>query len=301
MSRYAASRPSGVACCPAPCLRFWMPVVILLAALPIFLSAAVVEGNKAPANQDTFAQIAQAVTTGLRKTHVKHVIVLDFIDVNRQITPFGSWLADRLSAADTWPPIDVLDRKQFAGELNSLRNPDTNEVDLKKVRDFSQSHDVALVTGSFAAADGGIGVTISTLAFRKGPALPSVSLRAKIELTDEIRSHMPGPLESLVPKDGIYNEGEGGVTMCQCDNHLFDFSNFANTAGRSGAAAFSMVINPDGHISDVSACKATGVDFCKDAVEAPEFHKWDCKPAQNIDGKLVPVRKYLTLAVRIGP
>jgi hypothetical protein len=270
---------------------------ILISALLLLLSTASIAQAKAPPDKgDTYAQIAQAIAVQLKKDHVKHVVLTDFVGVDGKLSPFGGWLADRLSAAN-WAPVDVLDRKHLAAELRGLRSTDTKEFD-EKVKELSLSHDTAVISGSYSAAEGGIGVTVASIAWHKLKTFNQMVLRAKVELTDEMRSHMGGSLESLAPTDGIYTEGQGGVGTCECDNQNVDMPYMPLGSGK-GNATFWMVINADGHISDISQCKATGTsadDFCTNVLDAPKTYSWACKPAVNVDGVHVPVRKQVHLS-----
>lgn len=271
----------------------WILISALLLSLP---TDSITQAKAAPDKGDTYAQIAQAIAVQLKKDHVKHVVLTDFVGVDGKLSPFGGWLADRLSAAD-WAPIAVLDRKQLATELGTLWSADSKEFD-RKVKEFSLSHETAVISGSYSPAAGGIGVTARSIAWHKIKTFNQMVLRAKIDLTDEMRSHIGGPLESLAPRDGIYTEGEGGVGTCECDNQNFNLPYMPLGSGK-GTATFSMVINPDGHISDILQCKATGTstdDFCKNVLDAPKTYSWSCKPAVNVDGAHVPVRKYVHLS-----
>lgn len=274
-----------------------MPLILLSALLVLLPAVSIPQAKAAPDKGDTYAQIAQAIAVQLKKDHVKHVVITDFVGVDGKLSPFGSWLADRLSAAN-WAPVDVLDRKQMATELRGLWSTDTKELDREKVKELSLSHDTAVISGSFSPAEGGIGVTMASIAWHKLKTFNQMVLRAKVELTDEMRSHMGGSLESLVPSDGIYTEGQGGVGTCECDNQNFNLPYMPLGSGR-GNATFWMVINPDGHISDISQCKATGTsadDFCNNVLDAPKTYSWACKPAVNVDGAHVRVRKYVHLS-----
>jgi hypothetical protein len=278
---------------------------VLAAILLSALLAAPVTSTAQKKNQsggDTYSEIAQAFVASLKKEHINNVVMTDFTGPDGQVTPFGSWLADRLSTANGWAPVDVLDRKPLAAELSGLRSADTNHFDPDKVKDLSLSRDTAVITGSYSGAEGGIGVTMSSITYRKVKVPHTMTIRAKIEFSEEMKSHLTAPHDSLVPSDGIYAEGQGGVATCTCDNYQFSIPS-SHGAPNRGMASFSMVINPDGHVSDVSQCEATGneaADLCKNAMEAPKFYSWACKPAVNVDGKRVPVRMKIGLAYSCG-
>ncbi len=283
--------------------RFRIVFPFLLAALQVlFPAVASAHENDAPANDDTFAQIAQAFSGALKKAHIKRVVILDFVGVDGQAIPFGAWLADRLSSANGWSSVDVLDRKKLAAELGGLYSIDTNEFDREKVKNLSLTQDAAVLTGSYAPAEGGIGVTLSSIGWHKVKSPDVMVIRAKIELTSEMQAHLPGSLDSLAPRDGIYSEGQGGLSPCDCDNQDFNIQR-THAGVEKGKASFSMLIHPDGKLSDFSECKSSGTltaDLCKDLLDAPKTYSWACKPAKNVDGRPVPARKYIRVSYTCG-
>jgi len=277
--------------------------------------------NELTVQAGTFEDIARLLSNDLKKKHVKRVLIADFVAVNGRAnlawvthrvemnhiedswdgdflraiggpTLFGSWLVDRLSDAPGWEGVDVLDRKKLATELSGLRSPGTNRFDPERVKSLSLSQDAALVTGTFTSADNGIGVTVAGVFWERGGRGVWTTLRAKIELTDEIKSHLQGPLESLAPSDGIYSAGQGGVGMCICDNQNHYFQD--PTDSYTFDVFYTVVVNVDGHFSDISPCSGSKY-FCQDALNAPDRFKWNCKPALNIDGKPVPTRLIIGL------
>ena len=124
-------------------------------------------------------------------------------------------------------------------------------------------------------------------------------MRAKIELTEEIKEYLPGPLETLGPSDGIYSAGQGGVTLPCCSDPDVDPANgigsvnglpgWVSSFGPEFPVDFTLVVNTDGHISDISPCKGEA-ESCREAVKAPKRDGWKCKPALDIDGKPVSTR-----------
>ena len=273
----------------------------VLSAVFAFPTIATAHPAEATANDDTYAQIAQAFAGALKKEKIKRVAIADFVGVDGQVTPFGSWLADRLSAANGWAGIDVLDRKKFAADFSGLHPAAAEDIDWKKAQDLSLAQDAAVLMGSYAPAEGGIGVTLTSVAWRKVRLAPTV-IRAKIELTSEMQGHLPGGLESLAPPDGIYTEAQGGVTPCDCDNQQFNIER-THAGVEKGTASFSMVIQPDGKLTDLSQCKSSGTltDYlCRDLLNAPKTYSWACKPATNIDGRPVAARKYVHVSYTCG-
>jgi hypothetical protein len=276
----------------------------LAAILLSTLLAAPVTSTAQKKNQsggDTYSEIAQAFVASLKKERIKNVVISDFTGPDGQVTPFGSWLADRLSFAGSWAPVDVLDRKKFATELTGLRSADANDFDWAKIQSLSMAQDTAVLLGSYAPAEGGIGVTLTSAAWRKVRLAPTV-IRAKIELTSEMQAHLPGGIESLAPPNGIYTEAQGGLSPCDCDNQQFNIQR-THPGVEKGEASFSMVIQPDGKITDLSQCKSSGTltgDLCRDLLDAPKTFGWACKPAKNIDGRPVPARKYIHVSYTCG-
>ena len=81
---------------------------ILVAALFPF-RALPAQQEPAAANVQTFAELARQFSAELEKQHVKRIVIMDFEDPNRKVTPFGAWLAEQLSSApgNPWAPVDT--------------------------------------------------------------------------------------------------------------------------------------------------------------------------------------------------
>jgi hypothetical protein len=117
-----------------------------------------------------------------------------------------------------------------------------------------------------------------------------------------MKEHLPGPLESLAPSDGIYSEGEGGVSTCNCDGQNFNLQR-THAGVEKGWATFTIVIGPDGQISNPSQCQSRGTltdVLCRNLLDAPKTYGWTCKPAMNVDGQHVPVRKIVHVNYTCG-
>jgi hypothetical protein len=168
-----------------------------LAMLIALLTSVPLNSGVAPrpaSSDDAFAQIAQAFASVLKKEKVKRVVITDLVGVNGRSSSFGAWLADRLSSANGWAGVDVVDRKKVAAQLSSFHAGGTSESGESRVKDLSLSQDAAVITGSFAPAIDGVGVTLRSIAYRNSkPAHGVAAIRA--QSCDEQRNERasPGP------------------------------------------------------------------------------------------------------------
>ena len=269
-------------------------LIALLTCLPLTSGVA----HPPSSRDDAFAQIAQAFAGDLKKEKVKRVVIIDLVGVNGRRSSFGAWLADRLSSANGWTGVDVVDRKAVAAQLSSFHAGDTNESYENRVKDLSLSQNAAVITGSYAPATDGVGVTLRSIAYRNSkPAHGVAAIRAKVAMSSEMKEHLPGPLESLAPAMArIYSEGEGGVSTCNCDGQNLNLQR-THAGVESGWATFTIVIGPDGQISNPSRCQSRGTltdVLCRNLLDAPKTYGWTCKPALNVDGHISPSARSFT-------
>ena len=266
------------------CFLLILTTILIATLEPTSLTRA---QETAPSGGLTIPALAQALTVELQKHGVWRVLILDLEDPDRSTTPFGVWLADQL-AARIEPPLEVVDRKSSRSSLDRLRVPGKNEFDAKATEALAKSLNATLVTGSYSGADNGLGVSL-----RFGIQLDlNNTIYEKLAMTDEIKSHLTVPLESLVPTGGIFRGGEGGVTLprCQhCPNPRY--TKAASNRRVQGTVVLSAVIDPKGRVSDAFVYKKLDPDLDRRAVEA--VRGWNLTPAMNVDGKpvscLVPI------------
>jgi TonB family protein len=272
--------------------RFTIVVHAILVAALLPFPASPAQQEPAPANVQTLAGLALQLSGELQKKCVKRVVVLDFEDPNGKVTPFGTWLADGLSSApgNPWAPIEVeSDGSAIAGLQALFDDPGTLGQPEDKRAAIGRVLKATPVSGSYSAAENGIGVTI---------AGGGVQLIGKIALTDEMKSHLVVPLDSLVPSDGIFEADRGGISTPRCEYCPNpQFSDEAVKNHLQGTVALSAVIDVEGRATAISIVKALGGGLDERAVEA--VRTWRLKPALNVDGKPVAMRTPIEVVFRL--
>jgi hypothetical protein len=170
--------------------------IVIAALLPF--PASPLQQEPGPASVQTFAALARQLSSELQKKSAKRVFIMDFEGPNRKVTPFGAWLADQFSSApgNPWAPIEIEeDRSSVAALVALSSDPGTLGAIEDKATMIGRLVGATPVTGSYSAAENGIGVTLSG---------GGVEVIGKIAMTDEMKSHLMVPLDSLVPSDGIF-------------------------------------------------------------------------------------------------
>jgi TonB family protein len=238
------------------------------------------------------------------------VLVLDFKGSDGA-SSFGGWLADQLSLAiaKSDNTLSVIGRAQLAEALDARHLSRNDTFDAKIKADLAASLGAhTVVTGSFGAADNGIGVTLLVqpiLQVGKGVP-PSELVRGKIPLTGVVSSNLGVPLASLRPKDGIFTPGAGGVSavLCiSCPRATFP-SSAIPTLRKPGDASFTgtvqlmTVVTVDGNVTNVQVIKGLGSDF--DAAAVAAVSRWRLKPANDIDGNPVPVHQLIEVTFALN-
>ncbi len=116
-------------------------------------------------------------------------------------------------------------------------------------------------------------------------------------------AHLPGSLDSLAPRDGIYSRDRAGSVPAIATTRI-------STCQRTQAvpkkeASFSMVIPAGRQISDFSE-SANRVErlrliCCKDLLDAPKHTAGRASVRlKNVDGRPVPARKYIRVSYTCG-
>ena len=155
-----------------------------------------------------------------------------------------------------------------------------------------------VIIGSFGPAENGIGITLHGYSVVGKETSPGVTLQAKIPMTAEIQEHLQIPLQSLLPKDGIFIADAGGVglpTCIHCPNP--GFTDEAVRRHIQGIVMLSAVVTPEGRIAKISVEKGLGAGLDDQAVNV--LKSWKFKPASDIDGKTVAVRVPIKVSFRL--
>jgi len=248
-----------------------------------------------PASEQTFAALAQKLNPQLEARSVKRLVILDFEDPNGKVTPFGVWLAEQLAMApgNPWAPIEVVDRKQIAERWEQLRVAEPHTIEPDRRRHLARAFDATLIEASYGAAENGIGVTL-----RAATSRGTVTVAGKIAMTDEMKSHLAVPLESLVPSDGIFEPDRGGVGLPSCEYCPNpQFTDDAVKYRVEGTVTLSVVINTEGRATQIAVFNKLGRGLDEKAVDA--VRSWRLKPAVNIDGRPVPTRTSVEVVFRL--
>ena len=125
------------------------PVLSLLLFATLLAPASRAQQQPAPATEQTFAALAQKLAVELREQKVKRVLVLDLEDPDGKVTPFGSWLGDQFALANTWTPIEVVDRQMFRSYLDRLRVPGNGELDADGAKELANAFQAQIATKYF--------------------------------------------------------------------------------------------------------------------------------------------------------
>lgn len=263
--------------------------IVIAALLPF--PASPLQQEPGPVSVQTFAALARQLSSELLKKSVKRVFIMDFEDPNRKVTPFGAWLADQLSSApeNPWAPIEIEDDRSAVAALVALSSdPGTLGSTEDKAAMIGRALGATPVTGSYSGAENGIGVTITG---------GGVQVTGKIGITDEMKSHLSVPLDSLVPSDGIFEPEHGGISTPRCEYCPNpQFSDEAVKSRLQGTVLLSAVINAEGRATAMSIVKAAGGGLDEAAVNA--VRTWRLKPAVNVDGKPVATRTPIEVVFR---
>ena len=270
-----------------------LPAILILALLLISTSVA----QKQPANEQSFAALAHDLATKLEGAGVSRIVILDFEDPNRHVTPFGGWLARQFVSppGNPWGSIEVVGRDKLAEQLKLKGDQETIEMDSEQAIKTARSLNATAIRGSYSPAENGIGVTLTQITSPKAKPLES---SAKIMLTEEMKSHLPGPLGSLMPTDGAFFAGRGGVGLpvcTHCPNP--DYTSEAVRRGIQGIVSMSAVITDQGRVTNLVIEKK--LDHELDQVAVATVKSWRFNPAMNVDGKPVPVHVPIEVTFRL--
>jgi TonB family protein len=270
-----------------------VPAVLFLALFLIPASFA----QEEPATEKTFAALAHDMATKLAATGLNRIVILDFEDPNHHVTLFGGWLAGQFISppGNPWGSIEVVGRDKLAEQLKLKGNQETIEMDSDQAIKTARSLNATAIRGSYSPAENGIGVTLTQITSPRARPLES---SAKIVLTEEMKSHLPGPLGSLMPADGAFIAGKGGVGLpvcTHCPNP--DYPSEAARRGIQGIVSMSAVITDQGRVANLIIEKK--LDHELDQVAVATVKSWRFNPAMNVDGKPVPVHVPIEVTFRL--
>jgi TonB family protein len=270
-----------------------------LCVVPLFallsVSTTSLAKSDTPMKGESFDELARKLTKPLHASRAKRIVILDFEDPNKEVTPLGAWLTDQFAAAssNSWAPIKVVDRKQIVAEWERLKIAEPSATEPTRILELAKSFQATVVKGSYSASENGLGLTLT---WYPG-AGRSDSLAAKLAMTEEMKSHLTQPLESLVPKDGIFSPGTGGISVPQCVScPQPNFSAETLRRHSQGTVLLMVVVDAKGRSNDVTLKKGSNPELDEDAIRA--VRRWTFRPATNVDGKPVAARTPVEIAIR---
>ena len=270
---------------------------ILMLALPAARTASFAKNSKPIAKGQSFEELARQFAKVLRTGGVKRIAILDFEDPNSKVVPFGAWLADQFAAApgNPWALMEVVDRKHTAEKWEQLRIVERNSIESDRLSQLAKALDATLVEGSYGAAENGLGLTLTTAYL--GSGFPK-SFVGKLDMTDEMKSHLTVPLDSLVPSDGMFVGGAGGISIPQCLSCPNPTFSKKELKGQSmGTVLLMVVIDPKGHASDARVSRGVNPELDNHALSTVKH--WTFKPATDVDGKPVTTRTPIEVTFRV--
>ena len=257
--------------------------------------------------QAKIEDLAERLGRSLQETHAKKVVVFDLVGPKGMRAPFGSWLADKVSAylARRYPSLQVVDRSairplldrrdQEAEQAGRVGKPVDYNTDMRFAREAGAN---TWVSGSFSKLTSGVGITLTA----SGAALSRqpVAVTALFPLTEQFAALLPPNLETYVPKNGVYEEGIGGVGIPQClVCRNPSYTNDARRAKVQGTVVLKVVVTPEGRVKDIAVVQGVQAfpSLTRAAIEA--VSKWQLRAATGPDGKPVAVRAAVEVTFKL--
>jgi hypothetical protein len=255
---------------------------------------------------------ARELASKLSEEDKRGVLVLDLHTAEGRWLPFGAWLADQFSASlvSLGQGIQIIDRVKVKAALDALRLLPQDESDFKN--DVALSKAVGantLIVGSYGAAENGIGITlvvfrVSEVGIPESKSLILETWRGKIDLTDDLASHLAVPLDSVRPRDGIALAGVGGVTVPICIKCTppprmsvpdIDIVGLLREKHGAGTLQLKFVVTAEGHTSEITVSRPIGYGFDEQYVKAARDFVF--KPAVDADNHPVSALWQMTFNI----
>ena len=145
-----------------------------------------------------------------------------------------------------------------------------------------------VITGSFAKAPGGIGISLA--AMKTNPGQIYAQTNGVVPISEEISGLSGEPLPE--PRGGFARAGVWGVGVPTCTHcPIPDYTDKARAAGIQGAVVLQVVITTEGRAVNISVIRGPGMGLEEKAIEAVK--SWKFRPAIGRDGHpvatLVPI------------
>jgi TonB family protein len=294
----------------------WWPGPYFLAISILVTSALGTSvGANQPSRQDKtsgFESLTRRLAEKLNEADRKGVLVMDLKPMEGSGGAFGGWLAEQIASflARSDQPIALTERSKLAIALYTLNLTPTDEFDPRSAVVLANAVSArTVIIGSYGAAENGIGLTL--IAFRVAEFVTvqsSTSLIAmvngKISLV-QIGDHLDVSLDSLKPKDGIYNSGVGGVSLPSITKIVYpsmkvpdiDLQGLLREKRQGAMIVLRCVVTPDGRATQITVSR--GIGFGVDEQYVKALQNAEFTPAVDADGNAVPVRFQMTFAINI--
>jgi TonB family protein len=274
----------------------YVPRLFLLAAL-LFPEVRACAQTASPSIDIAISSLAAHIAQPLEKAGAKKVVVAELQGPDGQVHPVGKYLADRLSQSlqMEFPGLEMI-----SGPLqkpNEDNNRDTEDAAaFEKTKAWARELGANFViSGSFAKAPRGIGVSLSAMR-ANGSWLPLGYANALVPITEEIIALSSDPIPA--PKNGIFKAGTGGTSVPSC---VYcpppAYTPQALSAKYQGTAVLEFVVNADGRAEHIEVVQGPGLGLDAKAIDAVK--KWKLNPALGPDGKPVVVKLRVQVAFRL--
>jgi len=249
-------------------------------------------------------ELANRLAPNLSRMHPIRVLVLDFEAPDGLWLPFSAWLADQFSAAlgNVGKQVEVVPRSKLTVAIAERNFKPKVAFDEKTAEALAESLEAqVIVSGSFAAIQNALGIALTygekevdSWLIQRGRD----DLRGKISLPSEVSDLFGITLDSLRPKDGIYQGGKGGIgfpACIRCPHPVYPIE--ASKKKAQGNVFLLATISVEGRATKIKVTKGAGFGFDQQAVKAVEG--WEFKPAKDVDGNTVPVRQTIEVTFHL--
>jgi TonB family protein len=247
-------------------------------------------------------ELANPLASNISRSHRGKVLVLDFKGPDKLWLPFSAWLADQFCAAleSSGERLEVVPRSKLTAAIADRRLEPRDTFDEKTAEALADSLEAqVIVSGSFAAIRDmlGISMAVRTNHGDSWTAQPMRDrVRGKISLPSQVSARFAVPLDSLRPRDGVFQDGEGGVGIPSCIRcTLPKYSYRERHSGVEGVIWLEAILTMDGRVTQVKV--TSSVDSALDHKAVSTVQSWKLKPATDPDGNAVPTRQTIKMNI----
>jgi TonB family protein len=251
-----------------------------------------------------YDEIAQHIATQLENADAKKIIVIDLAGPDGKRNALGCWLADQFASAlarasqrftllDPAPVREAIEGAELKSPTSVLYGGELAKLAQRAGAD-------GFVTGSYAAARSGLGVTlVATQITKKNEKKELPSTMGKLPLTPELESHLGAPLDSLRPSGGIYVSMAGGVGVAECKRcPPPSYTREARRNHIEGTIVLEVVVTAEGNAGEIKLLHGLEADL--DAQVIATVRRWTFFPAKDADGRAVSVRPLVEINMRLA-